>query len=65
MGAIRDQIDSIITDVDAKLIQVAARAAAEVKSLEAKKAVLLTAKALVTDEAEAAIAGLKRLGVEL
>lgn len=65
MGEIADRLNGAIADIDSEIANIVKKADEDVKRLGAKRNALATAASLVTPQAEAAIAGLKRLGIDL
>lgn len=65
MGELADRLAAAIADVDSAIAAAEANAAATIKTLQARKAALLSAQAFVTPQIEAAVLGLKKIGVDI
>lgn len=61
--AVADQINARLTDLDSAIAAAQKRAVEEVARLQAQKALLQRALALVTPEAEQTLAALQSLGL--
>jgi hypothetical protein len=65
MGELADRLTAALNDIETEIAGVQARATADIARLEARKTALQTAQNLVTPQAEQAILGLKRLGIQI
>ncbi len=63
MGLLSDTVTSQLAEVDAQLLRAKASYDDTVAQLQKRKGTLQAAQALITPELEAAVAGLKRIGL--
>lgn len=63
MAALADRITARISEIDSQIAFAQDRARGEITALNAQKAALVQARAVITPELETAVAALSRLGL--